>query len=70
MNVSPSNETRLTLKQKQLELELKREKIVGGIILRSRAKWLGSSEKCSKYFCQLEKKEFHEENNIRPHNSR
>ena len=58
MNVSPSNETRLTLKQKQLELELKREKFVEGIILGSRAKWLESSEKCSKYFCQLEKRNF------------
>ena len=58
MNMSPSNETRLTLKQKQLELELKREKLVEGIILRSRAKWLESGEKCSKYFCQLEKRNY------------
>lgn len=35
-----------------------REKIIDGIILRSKAEWYENGEKCSKFFCCLEKRNF------------
>lgn len=46
------------LNDKKLELETIRGKMVDGLILRSRANWHENGEKCSEYFCKLEKKNF------------
>ena len=40
------------------ELEQIREKKMQGIFVRSRAKWIQEGEKPSKYFCNLESKNF------------
>lgn len=42
------------------ELEQIREKHIKGNILRSKANWIQHGEKCSKYFCNLEKKKYTE----------
>jgi hypothetical protein len=46
------------LEQKRQQLFEIRQKKVDGMIIRSRAKWLGDGEKNSKYFCNLEKRNF------------
>jgi hypothetical protein len=43
---------------KKIEFERKREEKVEGILLRSKANWHENGEKCSQYFCKLEKKNF------------
>ena len=40
------------------ELEKYEEEILQGTIIRSRAKWIEDGEKCSKYFLQLEKRNY------------
>ncbi|CAC5412116.1 unnamed protein product [Mytilus coruscus] len=47
-----------TLHGKKLELENKREQKIEGLLLRSRANWHENGEKCSQYFCKLEKSNF------------
>ena len=58
MNSNSSEQTNTLLNNKQNELERKREKMVEGILLRSKATWREHGEKCSQYFCKLEKKNF------------
>jgi hypothetical protein len=45
-----------SLNQKRGELENRRQDIVQGLLLRSRANWHENGERCSEYFCKLEKK--------------
>ena len=40
------------------ELEKYEEEILQGTIIRSQAKWIEDGEKCSKYFLQLEKRNY------------
>ncbi|CAC5418185.1 E3.1.11.2 [Mytilus coruscus] len=58
MSMSPSVNVQATLHGKKLELENKREQKIEGLLLRSRANWHENGEKCSQYFCKLEKSNF------------
>ena len=44
--------------QKRNKLQNLREKIIDGIILRSKARWISQGEKVTKYVCNLEKRYF------------
>ena len=50
------------LKTKQKELQELRKKKMEGMLIRSRARWIGEGEKVSKYFCNLERR-LHQFNN-------
>jgi hypothetical protein len=56
MNLQPRDCTQILLNQKKTELEIKRQHIIDGLLLRSRANWDENGEKCTEYFCKLEKK--------------
>jgi hypothetical protein len=56
MNLRPHDCTQKLLNQKKTELEIKRQHIIDGLLLRSRANWHENGEKCTEYFCKLEKK--------------
>jgi len=43
---------------KQTELKCIREKLLQGMIIRSRARWIEQGEKPTKYFCHLENRNF------------
>ena len=55
---NPNKINDLLLNDKKQELEKHREKTVEGLLLRSRANFHENGEKCSKYFCSLEKKNY------------
>ena len=46
------------LKTKQKELPELRKKKMEGMLIRSRARWIGEGEKVSKYFCNLERRHY------------
>ena len=46
------------LEEKKRELFAIRQIKVDGMIIRSKAKWINDGEKCSKYFCNLEKRHY------------
>lgn len=46
------------LKEKNKELEVIRSKRMEGVLLRSKARWIAEGEKISKYFCNLEKRNY------------
>lgn len=46
------------LKQKNEELVSLRSKVMEGVMLRSRARWIAEGEKITKYFCSLEKRNY------------
>ena len=46
------------LRDRNAELLLIREKHIEGVILRSKAKWIAEGEKITKYFCNLEKRNY------------
>ena len=48
----------MSLNKKKLELEIQRQNLVEGIVLRSHANWHESGERCTEIFCKLEKKAF------------
>ena len=55
------NKTDFDLKQideKNRELEAIRNKRMEGVLLRSKARWIGQGEKITKYFCGLEKRNY------------
>ena len=52
-----NNKTKKKEKKEEELFEIKQKK-VDGLIIRSRAKWIGGGEKNSKYFCNLEKRSF------------
>ena len=56
MNVNPTEFIQPSLNQKKRELENRRQDIVEGLLLRSWANWHENGERCSEYFCKLEKK--------------
>ena len=58
MNLNPNVDTQFHLNQKKAELENKRQKVIDGLLLRSRANWHENGERCTEYFCKLEKKSF------------
>ena len=58
MNTNPDETILASLNLKKLELENYREHMVDGLLLRSRANWHEYGEKCTKYFCKLEKKNY------------
>ena len=63
MNSAPSELIQSSLNnKKKIEFERKREEKVEGILLRSKANWHENGEKCSQYFCKLEKKNFIKKN--------
>ena len=55
-NYTRENEDGLKTKQKELQ-ELRKKKMEG-MLIRSRARWIGEGEKVSKYFCNLEKRHY------------
>ena len=56
-NTDPERNFEL-LKTKKEELQSLREKKLRGTLIRSRAKWIDQGEKTSKYFCNLENRNF------------
>ena len=56
MNLRPRVCTQKLLNQKKTELEIKRQHIIDGLLLRSQANWHENGEKYTEYFCKLEKK--------------
>ena len=58
LNVSPCEETRRKLPQKQNELQGLRENKMRGIATRSKANWITRGEKSIKYFLNLEKRHY------------
>ena len=56
MNLNPTEFIQASLNQKKGELENQRQDIVEGLLLQSRANWHENGERCSEYFCKLEKK--------------
>ena len=58
VNTQPSDQNHTILLEKKCELERHRERLVDGLLLRSKANWHENGEKCTKFFCQLEKKNF------------
>ena len=58
MEKQNNNENQNTLQEKKSELEEIRKKKVEGLFVRSRAKWIDQGEKVSKYFCNLENRNY------------
>ena len=58
VNLNPSEIDVTSLNQKKCELEKRRQTLVEGLILRSRVNWHENGERCTNYFCKLEKKAF------------
>ena len=58
LNVSPCEETKRKLVQKQTELQELREHKMRGIATRSKANWITRGEKCTRYFLNLEKRHY------------
>ena len=63
-NLNPTEFIQASLNQKKGELENRRQDIVGGLLLRSRANWHTNGERCSEYFCKLEKKVLYQQNHF------
>jgi len=64
MNLNPNEFIQASLNQKKKELENRRQDIVEGLLLRSWANWHENGEKCSEYFCKLEKKVLYQQNHF------
>lgn len=58
MNMTPNDLILKSLQDKKIELENARMQKIEGLLLRSRANWHENGEKCSQYFCKLEKKNY------------
>jgi hypothetical protein len=58
----PTEFIQASLNQKKGELENRRQDIVEGLLLRSQANWHENGERCSEYFCKLEKKVLYQQN--------
>jgi len=55
---NPTLQNLQDLENAQKDLKTHREQNINGIIMRSKAKWNLLGERCSKYFCNLEKKHY------------
>ena len=55
IELTPNN---ALLEEKRLELQEIRKKKIEGSVIRSRAKWIDQGEKTSRYFCNLENRNF------------
>jgi hypothetical protein len=64
MNWNPTEFIQASLNQKKGELENRRQDIVAGLLLQSRANWHENGERCSEYFCKLEKKVLNQQNHF------
>ena len=64
MNLNPTEFIQVSLNQKKGELVNRRQDIVEGLLLRSRANWQENGERCSEYFCKLEKKVLNQQNHF------
>ena len=53
-----SIENRNKLQRAKDDLKVLREEAIEGLIVRSKAKWQREGEKCTKYFCSLEKRNY------------
>ena len=58
INESDNSELQNKIKQKKVELEEIYDNQIQGVILRSKARWVESGEKNTKYFAELEKRHF------------
>ena len=56
--IDPNDENMKLLHDKKLELENARVQKIEGLLLRSRANLQENGERCTQYFCKLEKKNF------------
>ena len=57
---NPSDTLKLEINDTENELTQIREKKVTGIMARAKARWEAEGEKCTNYFCNLEKRNFRE----------
>ena len=65
-NLEKSSEINFDLLEiKKEELENVRKEKIKGINIRSRVKWAGEGEKPTKYFCNLESRNYINKNNIK-----
>ena len=64
MNLNPTEFIQASLNQKKGELVNRRQDIVEGLLLRSRANWHENGDRCSEYFCKLEKKVLNQQNHF------
>ena len=58
--IDPSELLNSEIKILENELVQHREKIVTGIMARAKARWVAEGEKCTNYFCNLEKRNYNE----------
>ena len=64
MNLNPTEFIQASLNQKKGELVNRRQAIVESLLLRSRAIWHENEDRCSEYFCKLEKKVLNQQNHF------
>ena len=57
-NISEATELFIELEKYKSELQKHREKVLEGVITRSRTRWYGEGEKPTRYFCNLEKRNY------------
>ena len=55
-NLQLANEIQLT----EQNLKIEREKKISGIMARAKARWLAEGERCTNYFCNLEKRHYND----------
>ena len=59
-NKKPTQNNKAELEEHQQTLEQIRQNKVEGLITRAKAKWYSEGERCTRYFCNLEKRHFTE----------
>ena len=59
-NKNPSEEIKNEIQDIEEKLVICREKKIIGIMARAKAKWIAEGEKCTNYFCNLEKRQYNE----------
>ena len=58
LDFSSSYEKQRTLEEKQYRLQNLRENKMNGLLVRCKAQWAAQGEKNTKYFCNLEKRNY------------
>ena len=56
----PSEELKIEIQEVEQKLITHREKNINGIMARAKARWEAEGEKCTNYFCNLEKRQYNE----------